>query len=262
MEEIRPLFFRQERGALFACVHSPRTARNERRAALICSPIGHEYTSAHRALRQLAAQLARIGIHAVRFDYSGTGDSAGEYQAMRLADWQQDVTDAVGLCRTLVGDGGIDVIGLRLGATLALQAVSELPELNRLVLWEPVVDGRRLLQEWDALQAELVKALGHGSPQGPLEEVLGLPLTPELRDDVGRVELASMNHGGRQILLIDSNEDGRRRDDIENRLAGRGVPVTRIVSEGPPIWREEPLNAIVPFQLLRQLVGWLENPGP
>ncbi len=44
-------------------------------AALLCSPLFHEYYKAHAWLRQTALDLAAEGWFVTRFDFSGHGDS-------------------------------------------------------------------------------------------------------------------------------------------------------------------------------------------
>ena len=48
-----------------------------RGGAILCPPMGEEGRAAHRTFRRLAEELADAGIVALRFDYDGTGDSAG-----------------------------------------------------------------------------------------------------------------------------------------------------------------------------------------
>ena len=45
---------------------------------VIVPPIGYEYWSSHRTLRTLAERLAEQGCSRLRFDFDGTGDSAGD----------------------------------------------------------------------------------------------------------------------------------------------------------------------------------------
>ena len=58
---LEPCYFAAEQ-RLFGCWHPG----HGRRAAIVCMPIGHEYLRMHRAGRQLAVQLSRAGIHALR----------------------------------------------------------------------------------------------------------------------------------------------------------------------------------------------------
>ena len=77
-------------------VYSPPEAALEREAVvLLCHPAPQEYMRSHWALRQLAARLAAAGLHVLRFDYSGTGDSAGDSSAgASLEAWRADVLTA------------------------------------------------------------------------------------------------------------------------------------------------------------------------
>ena len=59
---------------------------------VLCPPMGPEYTRSHRTLRHLADRLALAGIPALRFDYHGVGDSAGdEDDPDRVGHWRARV---------------------------------------------------------------------------------------------------------------------------------------------------------------------------
>src|SRR3954467_9045276 len=59
-----------------------------RGGAVLCPPMGEEGRAAHRTFRRLAEELADAGIVALRFDYDGTGDSAGLQDAPdRVRGW-------------------------------------------------------------------------------------------------------------------------------------------------------------------------------
>ena len=45
---------------------------------VVCPPLGPEYFNSYRSLRHLADRLAENGVSALRFDYDGTGNSAGQ----------------------------------------------------------------------------------------------------------------------------------------------------------------------------------------
>ena len=63
--------------ALFGVYHPPTSPTPRDAALLVCPPIAHEHTRAHRAIQILCDSAARAGFSALRFDYSGVGDSAG-----------------------------------------------------------------------------------------------------------------------------------------------------------------------------------------
>ncbi|TWS19789.1 alpha/beta hydrolase, partial [Tsukamurella asaccharolytica] len=61
---------------LYGALHLP-ASRRVRGTVLLVPPLAKEQYDALRGLRRLAALLAADGFAALRFDYLGTGDSAG-----------------------------------------------------------------------------------------------------------------------------------------------------------------------------------------
>jgi len=92
---MNPLFFGTGARRLFG-VYAPGSAGTlTARAAVICYPWGPEYLRAHRSMKHLSTRLARSGLHVLRFDYFGTGDSAGEMTEGDLRGWEDDVETAI-----------------------------------------------------------------------------------------------------------------------------------------------------------------------
>jgi amino acid adenylation domain-containing protein len=80
--------------ALFGVYH-PTTSPAPRDAGLlVCPPIAHEHTRAHRAIQLLCDSAARAGFSALRFDYSGVGDSAGALGDVDVDTWCDEVIRA------------------------------------------------------------------------------------------------------------------------------------------------------------------------
>jgi hypothetical protein len=91
--ERRAMHFGEQ--GLFGWYHESRAATARDCVALLCPPIGPEYTRSHRTLGHLADRLARSGIPALRFDYHGTGDSAGrDEDPDRLWHWRRSIPAA------------------------------------------------------------------------------------------------------------------------------------------------------------------------
>jgi uncharacterized protein len=109
------------------------------RAAVVCHPSGDEQVHAYRTLRQLAARMCRAGIHVLRFDYYGTGDSFGETGEGDIASWCGDIETAIAELKDMTGAPKVSLVGLRLGANLAARVAAGRPdEIDNLVLWEPL----------------------------------------------------------------------------------------------------------------------------
>src|SRR5262249_668877 len=118
-----------------------------RGAAVVCPPLGYDDTCAHTALRHLAEQLTDAGVVTLRIDYDGTGNSVGsDLDEDRVPGWRQSVVDAVAQLERW-GLPQVTLIGLRFGATLAAEAAARLDDaVDALVLWDPIVSGRRYVR--------------------------------------------------------------------------------------------------------------------
>ncbi|HEY7050597.1 MAG TPA: alpha/beta hydrolase, partial [Mycobacterium sp.] len=147
--------------ALAGFVHHPD--RPTGRGVLICPPFGYEVTCAYRTLRRLGDRLAASGNTVLRFDYEGTGGSAGTgIEADQFERWIGSVVAGLEELRRR-GAARPAIVGLRLGAALAAAAAASEQDLGPIVLWEPVWSGRQFYRELRAQTAITAGgALGDG----------------------------------------------------------------------------------------------------
>lgn len=185
-----PLFFGREERSRFGWFHAPAEGMQSDIAVVICQPFGHEFINGHRTVRHLADALAEAGIATLRFDYDGTGDSAGgDEDPARVVAWMESIRDAVQSVRDLSGSPRIGLAGIRLGATLAAAVASEL-DIAALALWAPVVRGRGYVREMKALY--LTNGRENGRHATRIEPG-GFVMTEETQNDIGHLELATTN---------------------------------------------------------------------
>ena len=127
MRAAQPIHFgtSDRSGHLFGWYYPPARGVSLASGVVICNSIGNESLRASRTLRHVAEKLARSGFSVLRFDLDGTGDSAGdEYAANRVGTWLADVDAAVSELRARARVQSVSLVGLRLGATLALTAAA------------------------------------------------------------------------------------------------------------------------------------------
>ncbi len=202
------------------------------RGVVLCSAMGHEELSAHRAWRGLAQRFAAMGMPALRFDYHGTGDSLGDdEQPGRLRAWSDSVLQAVRWMREEAGVGEIALVGMRLGATLAARAACELGGVNALALLAPAVSGRAYVRELKAL-ARMAPPLPGAPPASPDRaadlEVGGFVVTAETLADLGKLDLLDLgSRPAPRILIL------KRADPSEAPLAQRLRDLDATVQEAP-----------------------------
>ena len=95
---------------LVGTLHYTPRLRRRSAAVLLCNPMGEEAARAHRLYRVLATQLERAGYAAQRFDYVGTGDSAGSDEDATVASFRDDIELAAA---ELSRRSGVDRLALR-----------------------------------------------------------------------------------------------------------------------------------------------------
>src|SRR5919109_222934 len=122
---VLPFYFGPADKRLFGCFHEPHPGRTKKCAVVICQPKAHEYIYSHRALRQLAARLSDSGFPVLRFDYYGCGDSHGNPENAEVSRWLEDVSSAISEVRQRARVAQVCLVGLRLGASLAMMTAAE-----------------------------------------------------------------------------------------------------------------------------------------
>ena len=239
---MNPFFFGTRQRRLFG-VYSPARASaagSGTRAVLLCPPWGQEYLRAHRAMKQLATLLNQAGVHVLRFDWFGTGDSAGEMLDASLAGWQADIETAIDELKDTTDATRIGLVGLRLGGTLAAAvAARRRKDVDSLMLWDPVVSGEGYLKE--LLAAAPARKPEHGGGH----EVMGFALSEAMAAELRGLVLPAAELPARTLVV--------------RSVAGEAVgalPVEQV--EGQPAWLEDHHSGAgaVPVKVLQRVAQW------
>lgn len=187
-------------GELFGVFHAPEPAARTGCAVLLCNPFGQEAVRSQRVFRVLADRFARTGSATLRFDYFGTGDSDGEDADASLDTWCADIARADAALRERTGSTRVCWLGLRLGATLAaLASARTAAPPERLILWDPIIDGHAWLETLAADHAAALATAFGGAPSSTrlpgddpehAHQALGFALPREFREGVGAIDLS------------------------------------------------------------------------
>ncbi len=199
-------FFGQPETPLFAVYHAAR-GRDQQNdcAVVICPPIGQEYIRTHWSLRLLANQLSRSGAHVLRMDYQGIGDSANSVEQIdSISAWEGDVEQAIEHLKTESGAETVMLLGQRFGGTLAARVAQKRADVNSVVLWEPVTDGRKYLDALRAMHAQMIDlwVCKMETPNNErLEEILGSQYSRTLLDEIEQAKLEAAEIQQPQFII-------------------------------------------------------------
>lgn len=252
----RSAFYLESEGQpLFAWLHTTSSTRTLDHGIVICAPVGHEQLHAHRGLRHLADALAGWNVPVLRFDWHGTGDSAGlDGDPDRVCTWKANLRDAIRWMRGQLGCRRISVIGLRVGATLAASFSCD-EEIENLILWSPIVKGRAYAREMLAvdLTGELRPKPKNANPKDV--EAAGFLLTEENAADLSKLNLLKDPVKCRRALIVaqaELPEDGQ----LVDRLTSLGIPVEQFAVTGLSGMLTEPHHGSVPQEAIQQIAAW------
>jgi alpha-beta hydrolase superfamily lysophospholipase len=232
---------------------------------VICNPFGYEAICAHRSLRHLAEQCAAIGFPALRFDYEGTGDSAGDDLAPgRWEAWLASVRAASRELRETTGVSRVVLLGVRLGATIAVSAAVDDPTVAGAVLIAPIVNGRTWLRELRALRGTMGRAAGppeFALPDDVLESA-GLLIAGDTRAALESIDLATFSGSMPPDLLLIDRTDRPPNEALVDRWREEGRGVRHSVLPGYLEMMADPHESQVPSAFIAEVVSWLEATFP
>jgi len=164
---IEAAYIEGDKGPLFSLHYRPKDFANDAECFIAVQSFAEEMNRCRYMCTMLAQSLASNNFGYLSVDSYGTGDSAGDFID---ADWEQgcrDLLTAVSHAEKL-GYKKISLIGVRLGALQAMQVLSSINKLTRLILWQPVINGQVALRQF--LRIKIAASIGRNEKPGTIEE--------------------------------------------------------------------------------------------
>lgn len=171
------------------CLYYGPEGDHVRGLVLYVHPFAEEMNKSRRMAALQAREFSKAGYGVLQIDLLGCGDSSGDFGD---ATWQSWIDDVLLACRWLRArsQAPLWLWGLRAGCLIAAQAARQLNNPCHLLLWQPTLSGKQVLQQFLRLKA--AGEMLSGQPKGAMEsmrsrliaghpvEVAGYRISPEL----------------------------------------------------------------------------------
>ena len=208
----------------------------------------------------------------LRFDYMANGDSEGDFSQFSVETALADINCAIDLLKARTSAEQVGLLGLRLGASFATRAAAARRDVSTLVLWAPIVDCSRYMQEllrinlttqmavYKEIRADreaLIASLRVGQSVSVDGFDIGLSLYEQmsgLRLSEGSGPLVDRCF----IAQIDRNETAPLSRDLEGLRAACPNATLQLVREDP-FWKEIDRFYDTAPNLSAATIAWLKD---
>ncbi len=250
-----PFFLEGKHGQLFCLYHAPADIEPHE-GILYFHPFAEEMHKSRRMAALQARAFARAGYAVLQVDLTGCGDSAGDFSDASWDAWQDDAR----LAHTWLVDKvseNITLWGLRLGASLAVQAAQNLSGITRLLLWQPISNGEQFLTQF--LRIKLAsEMLSEGQAQsgtktlraqleaGESVEVGGNMLAPALARSLTTLKLAELRPpcpvDWLEVGATESNDIAPAGRRVVEAWRAAGTEIHTRTVTGEPFWMTQEIT--------------------
>ncbi len=247
-----PAFIEGTRGSLFAMHHAPAHIDDSTECFIVVPSFAEEMNRCRYMQTLLAQALNKQGYGLLSVDPFGTGDSAGNFSETDWDQWKKDVVSATDYAKQL-GYKHISFLAIRLGALLAMEATPYIDKLKRIVLWQPVTNGKATLNQF--LRIKIAASIGRDEKaettahleellnEGKNIEVAGYDVSPSLFKGIqsahinNHLETTSIPIAWFTVLA--SAERKTPRGDLQaiEKWQGQGTKIDHKTIIGPAFWQ-------------------------
>ncbi len=228
-----PLFFGPESHRKYGVIHAAVGHGNKGRGIVFCDALFDEAVCSHRTLRFAADSMAEARWNSLRFDYYGTGDSAGDTGEFCIAQAKADINDAVEELKSSMGISAVFLLGLRLGGTLATLVASARNDVRGLVLWDPIINGSTVTDRY----------AGAVSDDPGNQHVSGFRLPSRVATELSELSIRSALETYDHPLLIVCTSP----TDEHQEIASANEHIEFKEFDAPEAWSNTPLGGVRPI---------------
>lgn len=246
-------FHLEVNGARLYCVgYEPGRQDGTRTAWVMLNPLDNEAECSIRFYVRMARLLVRLGHPVLRFDYFGTGNSSGSFEQISMETLHRDIEGARTSLERSGGWSRFGLIGARFGGALALHFCACSSRISEVIIWDPVLDLCRYVEN-----QFVKKALLNAKLAGEHRLSSRSSLNDEL-DRQGKIDLGGCTFSRRFFTeLTGSSSQQLARPHLESGLLA--LPDVRLATQEQQListLEAESGLEVVRLEARRGRVGW------
>lgn len=219
-------------------------------SVLFLPPFAEEMHKSRRVVAAQARDLAAAGFNVMLLDLTGCGDSGGDFAD---ANWQIWLQDAAWAAHTLtnLSAGPLVLWGLRMGALLACELSQGRSDIDKLILWQPLLNGEQQIDQFLRLRTATAvagkpltfdrKSLWNELRSGRSLEIAGYTLSSALALQLAKARLNDISPGcpvnWLEVGAPSISSFSVASENVMAHWRERGVRVNSGYVHGEPFWR-------------------------
>ncbi|CAA0123403.1 Uncharacterised protein [Halioglobus japonicus] len=243
-------FFEHQGRTLFYLLLEPLSVEAHG-SILFLPPFAEEMNKSRHIVASQARSLAAQGNRVMLLDLTGCGDAGGDFLD---ASWQVWLEDAMAAAETLtrMGTVPLHLWGLRLGALLACELSAARAGVEKLMLWQPVLNGEQQIDQFLRLRTVATavnstgtfdrKTLWSELRAGRSLEIAGYALSSALALEMSKSRLSDLKPSCREIHWLEIGALARdglsvASESVIENWEKQGLSLSKASVLGDPFWR-------------------------
>lgn len=241
-----------QHGRLFTLHYQPDRPAESGICILVSPPLGEEMNRCRYMCNLLAQEATGLGMGLLNIDPFGTGDSEGLYRQTNWQTLEEALLLGADKAKSL-GYHRVILLGIRVGALVAMDIAPRIPNLHSLIFWQPSISGQSALTQ--LLRIKLAASLGRSedagsikqfeqmSSEGQMIEISGYEVSPEHFQSLKQAHFEQSIDAVEQpiywltTLASAERKPPRAESQFLEKWVGNGKKIEHFEVIAPPFWQ-------------------------
>jgi alpha/beta superfamily hydrolase len=136
----RHFFVNDSSRKLFCVENVSETAEHDGYGIILCKPLWGERLRVQRLYTNLSRLLCAHGFNIITCDYFGEGNSGGDALDLNFDEMAENIVTIYNYIRNQYKISKFALIGLRMGANVAIEVEKRIRNIHKMILIEPIPD--------------------------------------------------------------------------------------------------------------------------